>query len=124
MPIIPLATDRALAHATAADVEDWTGATAPANVDRLLLRASELIDAATTTSYTVDDDTGLATETEYSDALRDAVCAQIEQWILSGEVNDIDGMSGQSVSVGGLSVTRPGRLAPRAKTILNMAGLL
>lgn len=128
MPIIPIPLPSQLtAHATLADLTEWLGATPPANGERLLRRASELVDAHTTTEYDTDDVTGLATDSEecgYLAALRDATCAQVEQWILAGEHNDIDGMAGQDVSVGGLSVTRPRRLAPRAATILRNADLL
>ena len=126
MPVIPIPTGR-LAHATLGELEEWINATPPANADRLLLRASDLIDFAVTTSFAIDEDTGLATDEEecgYAAALRDATCAQVEQWIMSGEVNDIDGMAGQQVTVGGMSVTRPKRIAPRSIQLLNMAGLL
>lgn len=127
MPIIPIPPDQLAAHSTLADLAEWLGTEAPAGAERLLRRASELVDAHTTTCYATDEETGLATDEEecgYLAALRDATCAQVEQWILAGEHNDIDGMAGQDVSTMGLSVTRPRRLAPRAATILRSVDLL
>ncbi len=113
-----------LTHATVADLTTWTGGAAPVGAERLIRRATELVDAHTTTDYAMNETTGVPTDVVIAIALRDAVCAQVEQWILTGEVNDIDGMDGQAVSVGGLSVTRPRRIAPRAATILRNADLL
>lgn len=121
MPIVD--PDTMLAHATVADVAAWTGKDAT-GTERLIRRASELIDAATTTAYEVDSTTGLAVDEGYAVALRDAVCAQVEHWLLTGESNDIDGMAGEKVAVSDLSVTRPNRLAPRARQQLALAGLL
>lgn len=125
MPIVELpAGSGLLAHATVADLEAWTGKDAPAEAERLLRRASEIIDWATTSAYDADEVTSIAIDLDASVALRDATCAQVEHWIIAGEANDIDGMAGQEVSVNGLSVTRPSRLAPRARQQLALFGLL
>lgn len=122
MPVVPDST--ATAYATPAELTGWTGKANPADADRLLLRASEIVDAHVTTAFDVDDDTAMPTDALVIAVLRDAVCAQVEHWMTTGEVNDIDGMAGQDVSVSGLSVTRPARLAPRARQQLALYDLL
>lgn len=93
----------------------------PDDIARLLLRASELVDGAVRQPYTTDDD-GLATDTDIAAALRDATCAQVEQWVEVGEENAVDGLAGTQRSVGG-GVRAP-ELAPRALRILLNAGLV
>lgn len=93
----------------------------PDDISRLLARASELVDGAVRQPYTTDDD-GLATDADIAAALRDATCAQVEQWIEVGEENAIDGLAGTPRSVGG-GVRAP-ELSPRALRILLNAGLV
>lgn len=103
---------------------------APTPIDRLLERASEVIDDAIRTAvYDVDDDE-LPTDDDVAAALRDATCAQVEFWLASDEEDDILGPI-QSVTLGGLQVQygagtnrqTPLYLAPRAARILRSAGL-
>lgn len=92
----------------------------PDDLDRLLRRASELVDHYTYRPYEVDDD-GLAVDTEVAEALRRATCAQVEQWIEVGEENSVDGLAGTARATGpGL---RAPALAPRAYQALASIGL-
>lgn len=94
-----------------------------ADVDRLLARASAKVDGMVRACYDVDDN-GAPTDADVAAALRDATCAQVEQWIEVGEANDIDGLAGTQRSVGGASGLRAPSRAPRALEILSTAGLL
>ncbi len=112
------------AHATEAELTAYLGTSAPADAERLLARASSHVDYYTHAHYNVDDDTGLATDDEVAAALRDATCAQVEQWIEAGEHNAIDGLASMQMSSGGHSGYRPPPLAPRAHQFMANAGLL
>lgn len=114
-----------MAYATAVDLAAWTGQAAPPDADRLLERASTLVDSRITTWYPADE-TGLPTELTVSDALSDAVCAQVEYWQTGGgEQDDILGPAASS-DVGALSITESwsDRLAPRTFDRLRLAGLI
>lgn len=95
--------------------------TVPADAEKLLLKASELIDDYTRGSAQLgfdSDDTALHTD------LSDATCDQVEYWLEVGEEHDIIG------PVGGLQAGRvqirnsPPTLAPRARRKLLAAGLV
>lgn len=91
---------------------------------RRLTRASDLLDSrAIRTAFTVNPATGLPADPVVAEALMLACCAQVEFWEEVGESSDIDGMAGRQSSVGGLSVTLPDRLAPRALDHVVGAGL-
>lgn len=118
-------------YATPEQLATFTGATAPADADRLLGRASEVIDAAVRGSvYATSPTTGLPTEPAIITALADATCAQVEFWAASDEEDDILGPV-QGISLQGLQLqfgagsnrTTPTYLAPRAWRILRNAGL-
>lgn len=103
----------------------------PANADRLLARASEILDGALIGAvYKTDATTGMPTDTDVVDALRNATCAQVQfMAVVQDETGALAGFS--SVSVGGVSYTTntgsgsgPNRLAPQAVTVLQVAGLL
>lgn len=91
---------------------------------RLLARASEVIAEAVTSGYATLADGSPAYDWD-AIALRDATCAQVEQWLEVGEENDIAGYSrGTAMSSGGMSLSAlPSMLAPRARRILRQAGL-
>lgn len=112
-------------YATVADLEAWMPAgSVPGDADRLLRRASELLDDEVLARYSVDPD-GLPTDPDVAGAMRDAACAQVEYWATVGEDHDIEGLAGTGVSVGHLRVDRlPPVLAPRARRILRAAGML
>ena len=114
----------AAAYATTAQLAEWLGTDAPADAERLLCRASELLDATVYGAYAVDSATGLPADPDAVAALRDAACAQVEFWAEVGEAHDLDGGAGSQVSVGGLSMQRPGRLSARALDLLRTAGLM
>lgn len=120
-----------MAYATRAELVAYIGESvdlpSEAEQDRLLERASELIDYATLDRIDVDDD-------GHAEAARKAVCAQVEAWLEGGEFSDIGGAV-SSYSVGSVSVNyggsgQPGiagtapRIAPRARGYLFRAGLL
>lgn len=116
-------------YATADDLGGWLPAEAAARLEagdteRILLRASEVVAEHVTTGYALNTE-GDAADADTATALRDATCAQVEQWLEVGEENDVAGYSrGASLSVGGLSVSSmPRILAPRARRILRIAGL-
>lgn len=119
------------AYATSEELATFLGSVpAPEDQERLLTRASELIDDYLRTAlYAVDDD-GLPTDPAVTAALRDAACAQVEFWLAGDEEDDILGPV-QSVSLSGLSMemgaaqyrTAPMALAPRAARILRSAGI-
>ncbi|TFV91404.1 hypothetical protein [Blastococcus sp. CT_GayMR16] len=94
------------------------------DADRILLRATELIAEHTTTGWTLNTD-GDPAVTEVREALRDATCAQVEQWLEVGEENDVAGYSrGAAMGVGGVNLSSlPSILAPRARRILRLSGL-
>lgn len=114
-------------HATAADYLSYTGVAGPSDIDRLLLRATELVDQAAKTAVYDVDDSGNATDTAIAAALRDATCAQVSYWVLTGDEQGAAYRWG-SVSIGSVSLSRGfmsgARLAPHAHTILSLAGLL
>lgn len=117
-----------LPFATAADLTGWLPAALAweaADVERILRRASEVVADGVTSGYYVDA-TGAPTDPVIAGALRDATCAQVEQWLEVGEENDIAGYPGDTfLSGGGLSQNRlPPVLAPRARRILRGEGLL
>jgi len=103
----------------------------PVDLDRMLERASELIDDHLRRAvYDVDDD-GAPTDDDDIAALRDATCAQVEFWMAADEEEDILGPV-QSLSIGNIQVSQgseawrvsPMYLAPRAARILRNAGIL
>jgi hypothetical protein len=117
------------AYADAADFTAWiapaTTTVAPAEIDRQLARASELLDHTVTVPFAVDSGTNLPSDTDVADALRDAACAQVEYWQDGGsECDDIAGTAGSEVRIGSYVGKVGPELAPRAERILHTAGLL
>ncbi len=117
------------AYATLAELATFVGSTpsdaaSQAIAERMLERASELMDGVVVAAFEVDSVTELPTDVEVAAALRDATCAQVEQWLEVGESNDVDGLAGTAVSVGGYAGRRAPSVSPRALRILRNAGLL
>jgi len=122
-------------YATAADYAAYTGQSAPADADRLLARAAEVITQAMKTGLYAVDSGGVPTAATIRAALRDATCAQVAYWTLTG---DEQGTSGEwdQVQIGSVRLARGGnprqpttgggvsRLAPHAYTLLTNAGVL
>jgi len=111
-------------YATEAELEDFLG-TLPADADRLLKRASELVYMEThhrseDAWHEVDEDNPADL---YTENLRDAVCAQIEYWQETGESFAIVAPQ-QATEAGKLKVPALPQLAPRAKAFLQRTGLL
>ena len=108
------------AHATSAEYAAYSGQMSPADVDRKLARASEVVDEWTTTAYATVATTGIATDTTQAGALRDATCAVVESWELGDELGDVQD--------GGME-SGPGRepasgLPARARRHLHLADLI
>lgn len=122
-------------YATAADLEAFTGATPPADADRLLRRASEEIDTALITAVYATDDTGNPTDPAHIEAVKNATCAVVEWWSETGDETGA-GSSWTSVGAGSVNLSRsgqgsagstqirPGYLPPRAWGFLHRSGLL
>lgn len=112
------------AHATVAQLANWLppGVPTPDDAERLLERASTLVDQAVLAGYDVDDE-GTPTDQGVAAVLADATCAQVEQWLEVDEANDIDGLAGTHISVTGYSGMRASRWAPRMIDILRTSGL-
>lgn len=121
------------AYATIEDVEDFISETYTLPGDdeltKLIGHASALVDYATlnTAAVAYDSEEEEAEESgaliPYRDALREAVCAQIEFWLEVGTEHDIAGLRGSLVA-GRLQVHPvAGVLGPRAKRILSTVGL-
>lgn len=114
------------AYATAADLAAFVSSdtTLPVTgeLDRLLSRASELVDGYVTRPFNVDGN-GAPTDTDVAATLRDATCATVEAWLELGEEHDIAGIRGD-ISTGPLSWQLPPTLPLRARRILDNAGLM
>jgi hypothetical protein len=110
-------------YATKADLAaflEMTEDQLPVNSNKLLKRASELIKQSII--ITID-----LTNTNTSEALQLATCAQVEYWIEMGESTAIVGQV-SSFSLGDLSMNmgdgNQGMLSARARSYLNNQGLL
>jgi len=96
------------ALATSLDYTTWTGGTAPANIANLLRSATKLVQEATSVAYyDVDPLTGLATDAQTGNALRDATCIQAAAWAAL----NYDPLSGGVLTSGVESSTKIGTAA-------------
>lgn len=115
-------------YATPTQLADYLSAEDAAEVseaERVLARASELMDDTLRRPFALNPATDLPADPKFADALRDATCAQVEYWLEVGESHDTGGMAHKQVSIGHLSMASlPPELAPRAKRTLHAAGLL
>ena len=102
---------------TANEVQTWVGnlITLPIDIDRIILRACELIRRKT---YHRTDDT------EWVEDVKNATCAQIEYWLQIDEASDITGPLGPMKIKDFSFNSRFTTLAPRARDLLLDAGLL
>lgn len=130
-------------YATPADLENYLGAPAPVDAQRLLARASEAVDDALITSVYATDVDGYPTEPDQREAVKLATCAVIEWWGDERGTGDETGVSSAWTSVragsvalsrpggsggatggSGSTQVRPGTLPPRAYSYLHRAKLL
>ena len=92
-------------YATSGDLAEYLQDAPPENADRLLIRASELIDRMLFTArYDVDVD-GDPTDTGVIAALKKATCAQVAWWIETGDEWGL-GTAYSSMSIGSVSLSR------------------
>lgn len=114
-----------VAYADTTALEAFTGTTVPTGADRMLERASELLDEKVRRPFDVSTTTSLPTDEDVATAMEQACCAQVEYWVEVGEESDIGGEFDRPIGVGHLTMGHmPPELAPRAKRILRLAGLL
>lgn len=109
-----------MAFATTDDLQDYLGVTRalPQDAQRLLERASELIEYVTLNR--ID-----SSAPEDVTAAQKATCAQVEFWLETDESHAVLAPREGSVSqIGSLQVQNPSQLSPRARMILSTAGLL
>lgn len=117
-----------MAYATTTELQEYLGgASLPSDANRLLERASDLVDYATFGKLD-------PTDTEQMDVAKKATCAQVEYWMSVGENIDVSGSSYNSISIGTYSATFSNSssskstgnqelaMAPRARRILFLAG--
>lgn len=114
------------AYATPAELNDYLSVDAsPSDVERLLDRASDLLDDTVRRPYQIDPGTQLPTDPALAAALRQACCAQVEFWLEVGEEHDVEGLHNRQVQVGHLNLSAlPPEVAPRTARVLRTAGLL
>lgn len=70
-----------LTFATVDDVIRWLGVEAPANTEAMIRRGSAMVSTATRRARYAVTPAGLPSDPDVADALRDAVCAQVEAWV-------------------------------------------
>lgn len=84
--------------ASPTDYQNWTGSAGPSNIVQILRSCSSLVlDATAGAYYAVDSATGLATDAQIGNAMRDATCIQAAAWIALG----IDPAAGGVISKAG-----------------------
>lgn len=114
-----------MAYATVTDLADYLGREPDSGTERLLARASELIDDFLIgCTYNVDG-SGNATDATTIAALNQACCAQVEYWLANGdELGDLSRVNSYSIEGISVSFGKPNpRVAPRAKDALRVAGI-
>lgn len=117
-------------YATIAELDAYLGRPAPEDATRLIDRASVIVAANVRRYVATDATTLLPTDATEAAALRDAVCAQIEQWLAGGDSisenteQTIDGVVLESIGGSADPLANVGTdIAPAALTILRSAGL-
>lgn len=109
-------------YATPADLQDFTGQAPPDDADQLLTRATRMLEAQVLRYSWYDVDTGgMPTNTLVLEAIRRAVCAQVQWW---GEVGDSIGAAGVgwgSVGIGSVSLSRSGSSSGSASAAREIA---
>lgn len=93
----------ALAYATEADLTAYTGEPAPAGAARLLREAAALVRFATRNDLYNVQPSGLPSDDDLREAMRDATCAQVTYWAANG-VDPTSGATGGTPSVAATEV--------------------
>ncbi len=73
-----------LVYANRDALEAWTGEPAPDNWEQLIRRASVMVGVATRAARYEVTPAGLPADDDQAEAMRDAVCAQVNAWIIAG----------------------------------------
>lgn len=73
-----------LVYANPDALEAWTGEPAPDNAVQLIRRASTMVGVTTRAARYEVTPAGLPSDEDQSDAMRDAVCAQVNAWHVAG----------------------------------------
>lgn len=110
-------------YATAADYQEYTGQTPPADIDSMLAKAGRFLESNVFRLcwYLADQDTGMPTDQVVLDAFRDATCAQAQWWEELGDSIGATGAGWGEVRIGTVllnrSVTAVGQEASPARQI-------
>ena len=111
-------------YATVDELHAYLGVAPPADSQRLLARAQDLLDAELISTFFAVDTSGNPTDAMVIAGLNKACCAQVEFWIANGDELDELG-NWTSYSIAGISVTRAAatwtrrsRLCQRSKDAL------
>ncbi|MGW7198456.1 hypothetical protein [Streptomyces chryseus] len=103
-------------YATSTDLANYLRAAPPEDADRLLARATTLLDSEVLKGAWYDvDDNGLPTNVVVAAAFAEAACAQVEFWGEVGEENDTSGPI-QGVTIGSAQIqygAGPNRSGPQ-----------
>lgn len=116
------------------DGSDFTEGEAPADVEKLLNRASIHVDGMVINAVYETDDDGYPTDLDVLETLRDATLAQAAYWLETGDTSGAmagnQSMGIGSVNIGGIKSTgdtpqskNASRHAPEAVEILKLSGL-
>lgn len=104
---------------------------AEAEVARLLASASRKVTAATRCAVYRVDSAGLPVDVDIAEAMSDATCAQVVEWLVNGGEHGDGAADFQSVGIGSVNLARattaparPDGLAQTAADILDGVGLL
>lgn len=110
-------------YATEADLETFLGTDSPANGAKLLRDASALLEGLIVAPYVTKVDGEDTVREPYATALKNAVCAQVEWWLETGDETDAT-LRFDSMTFGKTTVSASGRrLAPRALDYLRSVNL-
>lgn len=98
-------------YATVAELSAFTGRPAPDNAERLLARASRLVDREMKSAVYEVDTAGMPTVPEVRAGFREAVCAQVDAWA-KREAEAAETGPWDTVSAGPISFGRSSRPTP------------
>ncbi|MFF1790752.1 hypothetical protein ACFVX9_30345 [Kitasatospora sp. NPDC058243] len=95
-------------YATTADYQAYTGQAPDTDTARLIVRASQMLDAQLFRLcwYVADPATGLPTDALVAAAFRDAVCAQVQWWTELGDPLGVVGVGWGTAHIGTVHLQR------------------